>query len=87
MCEENGEFEEIKKKKKFSKAPQCSDLIVLGLPYHTTEADLKQFFSEYGEVAFVDVSIISAFLSYKWDSPRVFCLEFSFSTHIPRDVN
>lgn len=29
---------------------KCSDLIVLGLPYKTTEEELREYFEQFGEV-------------------------------------
>ena len=37
------------------------DLIVLGLPYTSTEEDLKDYFEKYGELAHWEVCIISFF--------------------------
>lgn len=38
--------------------PKCRDLIVLGLPWETTDASLKEYFEKnYGEVAMVQVKI------------------------------
>lgn len=34
---------------------KTSDLIVLGLPWKTTEQDLKEYFSTFGEVLMVQV--------------------------------
>lgn len=36
---------------------KTSDLIVLGLPWKTTEQDLKDYFSTFGEVIMVQVSM------------------------------
>lgn len=35
--------------------PKCSDLIVLGLPYKTTDEELRQYFEEFGEVLMAEV--------------------------------
>lgn len=42
----------VKIKRGFQKT---SDLIVLGLPWKTTEQDLKDYFSTFGEVIMVQV--------------------------------
>lgn len=42
----------VKVKRGFQKT---SDLIVLGLPWKTTEQDLKDYFSTFGEVIMVQV--------------------------------
>lgn len=39
---------------------KTSDLIVLGLPWKTTEQDLKEYFSTFGEVLMVQVFGISS---------------------------
>lgn len=36
---------------------KCSDLIVLGLPWKSTEDDLQAYFSQFGELLMVQVSI------------------------------
>lgn len=46
----------VKVKRGFQKT---SDLIVLGLPWKTTEQDLKDYFSTFGEVIMVQVSVRS----------------------------
>lgn len=43
----------VKIKRGFQKT---SDLIVLGLPWKTTEQDLKDYFSTFGEVIMVQVA-------------------------------
>lgn len=45
----------VKIKRGFQKT---SDLIVLGLPWKTTEQDLKDYFSTFGEVIMVQVAMI-----------------------------
>ena len=34
---------------------KCSDLIVLGLPWKSTEDDLRNYFSQFGELLMVQV--------------------------------
>lgn len=34
---------------------KCSDLIVLGLPWKSTEEDLRKYFSQFGELLMVQV--------------------------------
>lgn len=34
---------------------KCSDLIVLGLPWKSTEEDLRNYFSQFGELLMVQV--------------------------------
>lgn len=36
---------------------KCSDLIVLGLPWKTTEPELREYFEPFGEVLMAQVSI------------------------------
>ena len=36
--------------KKRMEGYKCVDLIVLGLPWKTTEEELKQYFEQYGEL-------------------------------------
>ena len=38
------------------------DLIVLGLPFKATEKDMGDYFSQFGEVTFVQVSLFSKIL-------------------------
>ena len=35
---------------------KCSDLIILGLPWKSTEEDLRTYFSQFGELLMVQVS-------------------------------
>ena len=35
---------------------KCSDLIVLGLPWKSTEDDLRNYFEQFGELLMVQVS-------------------------------
>lgn len=62
-----GEFRENKRKsdeqlenstaktKRMESRQKCSDLIVLGLPWKTTEQELRQYFEPYGEVLMAQV--------------------------------
>lgn len=34
---------------------KCSDLIVLGLPYKSTEDDVRNYFNQFGELVLVQV--------------------------------
>lgn len=38
---------------------KCSDLIVLGLPWKTTEQELRQYFESFGEVLMAQVNFFS----------------------------
>lgn len=49
----------VKVKRGFQKT---SDLIVLGLPWKTTEQDLKDYFSTFGEVIMVQVAMPGVYL-------------------------
>jgi len=42
---------------------KCTDLIVLGLPFKSTENDLKQYFSQYGELVLAQVQSLLCFIS------------------------
>jgi RNA recognition motif-containing protein len=44
-------------RKKIYDKKKCSDLIVLGLPWKSTEDDLKKYFSNFGELLMVQVCI------------------------------
>lgn len=60
----------VKIKRGFQKT---SDLIVLGLPWKTTEQDLKDYFSTFGEVIMVQVlmcHVTECFLSSFLDIER-----------------
>jgi RNA recognition motif-containing protein len=37
---------------------KCSDLIVLGLPWKSTEDDIKKYFEQFGEVIMVQVCLL-----------------------------
>ena len=43
---------------------KCTDLIVLGLPWKSTEDDLRLYFSQFGELLMVQVIIIQHFVLY-----------------------
>lgn len=57
---------------------KCSDLIVLGLPWKTTEQQLREYFESFGEVLMAQVSTKqsfvhsfyeSSFLLQEWQQP------------------
>ena len=43
------------KTKRLADSSKCSDLIVLGLPWKSTEDDLKTYFSQFGDLLLVQV--------------------------------
>jgi len=43
------------KTKRMESKQKCSDLIVLGLPWKTTEQQLREYFEAYGEVLMAQV--------------------------------
>lgn len=47
---------------------KTSDLIVLGLPWKTTEQDLKDYFGTFGEVIMVQVSMNKLSGHFLWKS-------------------
>lgn len=60
----------VKIKRGFQKT---SDLIVLGLPWKTTEQDLKDYFTTFGEVIMVQVVTSRLALDVFVNAPFVFC--------------
>lgn len=45
---------------------KCSDLIVLGLPWKTSEQDLRVYFENFGELLMAQVRLFgNRFLSYQ----------------------
>lgn len=52
---------------------KTSDLIVLGLPWKTTEQDLKEYFSTFGEVLMVQVNFdfVELFFFFREGTPRI----------------
>jgi len=42
---------------------KCTDLIVLGLPFKSSEDDLKQYFSQYGQLVLVQVQSLLCLLT------------------------
>lgn len=48
-------FEKPQAKTKKVEKSKCSDLIVLGLPWKSTEDDLNSYFSKFGELLMVQV--------------------------------
>lgn len=53
------------KEKDLSSTKQCSDLIVLGLPWKATEETLSEYFAKFGDLVMVQVSIFSPILLRK----------------------
>lgn len=45
----------VSKTKRLDLKPKCSDLIVLGLPWKTTEQELREYFESFGEVLMAQV--------------------------------
>lgn len=41
---------------------RCTDLIVLGLPWKTTEQNLREYFETFGEVLMAQVCLLFIFL-------------------------
>ena len=54
--EEAGDPSGLAKNKRIEKN-KCSDLIVLGLPWKTTEQELREYFEPFGEVLMAQVNI------------------------------
>ena len=48
----------VVKQVKSSSRQKCSDLIVLGLPWKSTEEDLRNYFSQFGDLLMVQVSMV-----------------------------
>lgn len=46
----------MSKTKRMESKQRCSDLIVLGLPWKTTEKELREYFEPFGEVLMAQVS-------------------------------
>lgn len=40
----------------------CSDLLILGLPFNLSEDEMKEYFSKFGQVNFVEVILVLIFL-------------------------
>jgi len=41
---------------------KCTDLIVLGLPFQSSEDDLRQYFAQFGDLVLVQVCCSRAFV-------------------------
>lgn len=54
-CSEDGERKKSKRRVISEDKAICSDLIVLGLPYKLTSAELKDYFNEFGSVVLCEV--------------------------------
>lgn len=48
----------VTKMKRVEAQKKCSDLIILGLPWRSTEEDVKEYFEQYGELVLVQVSVV-----------------------------
>ena len=53
---------EAKQVKVRDSVEHIGDLIVLGLPFKATEKDMGDYFSQFGEVSFVQVSAFNSYL-------------------------
>jgi RNA recognition motif-containing protein len=49
------EDDKVGKGKRAQEKQKCSDLIVLGLPWKTTETELRLYFEQFGEVLMAQV--------------------------------
>lgn len=47
------------------KITKCSDLIILGLPWKTTEQQLREYFESFGEVLMAQVGFILLFIYFE----------------------
>jgi RNA recognition motif-containing protein len=57
---------------------KCSDLIVLGLPWKTTEQELREYFEPFGEVLMAQVSLnisVPVFLDKKLEEEYIIFLK------------
>lgn len=52
------------KTKRMETKLKCSDLIILGLPWKTTEQQLREYFESFGEVLMAQVSVQNSLLLY-----------------------
>lgn len=52
---EEGQENPAAKTKRIETSPCSTDLIVLGLPWKSTEDDLKKYFAQFGELLLVQV--------------------------------
>lgn len=53
--EDQSESSTANKTKRVDTSKKCSDLIVLGLPWKTTESELREYFEQFGEVLMAQV--------------------------------
>ena len=79
--EEAGDPLGLVKNKRIEKN-KCSDLIVLGLPWKTTEQELREYFEPFGEVLMAQVDILPS----QWQFRKIsFRLRKTSKQDNPRD--
>ena len=49
------------KMKRVDSQKKCSDLIVLGLPWRSSEEDVKEYFEQFGDLVLVQVQYLILF--------------------------
>lgn len=56
----------MSKTKRMESKQRCSDLIVLGLPWKTTEKELREYFEPFGEVLMAQVGFHGSGMGQDW---------------------